>query len=381
MPIGEKININPLALYNAKQKLEQAQGKQQRSQGLAQGNFGAVGYAGMAANLIGGLLNLKHRKATDSAQSDWAKADFEERIAKSERAAEKKAREKYQEAQEKIKALVPRFGVQGARAIVFGGVNPSDLKQDKGTTLAQNLANPETRAYLEKQQNKPGMSVINNLGKNSDYQVGKIPEGYALIRNAQGQPEFQKISGSPQQEEAHQEGLQGMRKTAGLFADHNNINSVIDKSIQQAGVNTTGFIGSWMKNIPGSEAADLQANLKTIQADAAFSSLQNMRDNSKTGGALGQVSERELGLLSSAKAALEQSQSPEQFKENLLRYQQVRKAAMQRTAEAYKQDYGSYPQGFEQPQESQQKPQVNQIIVNPNTGERMKVVNGQWVAL
>ena len=42
-----------------------------------------------------------------------------------------------------------------------------------------------------------------------------------------------------------------------------------------------------------------------------------MRDASPTGGALGQVSERELALLQNSVAALEQSQSKEQFVRNL----------------------------------------------------------------
>lgn len=123
------------------------------------------------------------------------------------------------------------------------------------------------------------------------------------------------------------------------IAESDNINSVIDEALGQASGFTVG-LGSLISVIPGSPAADLQANLKTIQADAAFSALQNMRDSSKTGGALGQVSERELALLSSARAALEASQSPEQFKKNLRRYKQVRAKALENTKKAYKQEFG-----------------------------------------
>lgn len=81
--------------------------------------------------------------------------------------------------------------------------------------------------------------------------------------------------------------------------------------------NTTGLIGSVMKNIPSSAAGDVAANIKTIEAAIGFDRLQAMRDASPTGGALGQVSNIELDLLKSSVAALNQSQSRGQFIENL----------------------------------------------------------------
>ena len=45
--------------------------------------------------------------------------------------------------------------------------------------------------------------------------------------------------------------------------------------------------------------------------------MQQMRDASKTGGALGAVSERELDLLMNAYGNINQSTSPPQLKENL----------------------------------------------------------------
>jgi hypothetical protein len=124
-----------------------------------------------------------------------------------------------------------------------------------------------------------------------------------------------------------------------------NIEKQIDLASKQVGGMTAG-LASATSFIGGTPAADLRARLETIQADAAFGRLQEMRDNSKTGGALGQVSERELALLQNATSALNQSQSPEQLKDNLDAYKQVRRDALARVAEAYKQDYGQYPAGY-----------------------------------
>jgi hypothetical protein len=166
----------------------------------------------------------------------------------------------------------------------------------------------------------------------------------------QNQAELEQQKALAQQESelarpAEQKRLENILR--GSFVDARNINSVIDKSIEESGVLTAGMGGAVMRNWPGSGAVDLAENLKTIEADAAFTRLQEMRDNSKTGGALGQVSERELGLLSAARAALSVEQSPAQLRENLLRYKSVRQTALDNVKRAFIEDYGYTPDGLE----------------------------------
>lgn len=80
---------------------------------------------------------------------------------------------------------------------------------------------------------------------------------------------------------------------------------------------TAGFGGSALGSIPGTEARDLQAKLTTIKANLGFDRLQQMRDASPTGGALGQVAVQELVALQSTVASLDQAQSPKQLKDAL----------------------------------------------------------------
>ena len=61
----------------------------------------------------------------------------------------------------------------------------------------------------------------------------------------------------------------------------------------------------------------MREKLDTIRANVGFLQLQEMRNNSPTGGALGQVSEFENKLLQSVKGSLDQYQSSEQLKANL----------------------------------------------------------------
>ncbi len=94
-----------------------------------------------------------------------------------------------------------------------------------------------------------------------------------------------------------------------------NLNSISDLETQ---VNkwTTGP-GSLLSMIPGTAARDFKADVDTLAANIAFGELTAMREASKTGGALGAVSEKELQLLESALGSLDRAQSPTQFKESL----------------------------------------------------------------
>gem|GEM_PF-2845113 len=75
----------------------------------------------------------------------------------------------------------------------------------------------------------------------------------------------------------------------------------------------TGFFGSRLRDVPGTAAYGLQKRLATLDANAAFRALQQMRESSPTGGALGQITERELDLLKATIADLNPNQSQGDF--------------------------------------------------------------------
>jgi hypothetical protein len=65
------------------------------------------------------------------------------------------------------------------------------------------------------------------------------------------------------------------------------------------------------------EAVDFKNTLATLQSGVALGTLQAMKEASKTGGALGAVSEKELDLLINALGALKQDSSPALLRTNL----------------------------------------------------------------
>jgi len=103
---------------------------------------------------------------------------------------------------------------------------------------------------------------------------------------------------------------------------------------------TTGIGGMIMSLAAGTTASDMRANISTLQADSAFSALSAMRAASKTGGALGAISEGELKLLGDSQRALGADQSDEQLRKNVTEYVNLRNSLMQQAREAFAADYG-----------------------------------------
>lgn len=134
-------------------------------------------------------------------------------------------------------------------------------------------------------------------------------------------------------------------KAAATMRDLEQQWSTVDKSIDDAinsiGVTTSGTGGTALSYVPGTGAYDLSNTLDTIKANIGFDKLQSMRDNSPTGGALGQVSEFENRLLQSVRGSLQQGQSPAQLKRNLEQVKLDLRALQEDRRRAFAETYGA----------------------------------------
>jgi len=208
----------------------------------------------------------------------------------------------------------------------------------------QTLSPEEQKMYLEMKRNP---NII-NLGGTQAVRApgGGIGESYRVTPKPEQMPSFQASQESAKSDAKYRAELgQGRSKTesgieaTGVKTDM--LTDLINKAKDQAGFFTTGAIGQTTKGIGGTPAHDLSNTLDTIKANIGFDRLQEMRANSKTGGALGAVSERENKLLQSVWGALEQSQSERQFKQNLDLVNKQVKESWRRVRDAYRKDYGT----------------------------------------
>lgn len=80
---------------------------------------------------------------------------------------------------------------------------------------------------------------------------------------------------------------------------------------------STGYGAVAFERLPASLARNLKARIDTIISNLGFDELQDMRTNSPTGGALGQVAVMELEMLQKTRVALDRARSPAEVKQAL----------------------------------------------------------------
>ena len=196
----------------------------------------------------------------------------------------------------------------------------ADLGRADPTSDIQNylfaLQNGFDGTFAEFLQSRRGPMVSVNMPS--------VPAGYMVTERG---PDGQAIAlaptpGGPAELERRQAEEQASRRQEQTELQGSIVAQDIDRAIDlidNSDWPVAGFWGWMLGQAPGTAGANLQATLDTIGANIGFDRLQQMRENSPTGGALGNVSEMENRLLQSVYGSLSRTQSPEQLRTNLQR--------------------------------------------------------------
>jgi hypothetical protein len=189
--------------------------------------------------------------------------------------------------------------------------------------------------YEDAKPNKPLVTVnTGDMGAGGRPIVDKPPKGYQRIYDEEaGTYRDMPIPGSQDERDAAGLNLKATQRLAAEGEQFGTMIGNIDSAIEMVDGTSAGF-GAMTSGIPTSPARNLRAKLETVQALIGFDKLNEMRQTSPTGGALGNVTERELQFLQSVRGSLDTGQSPEQLKQtlseikdSLSRLQEVREIA------------------------------------------------------
>lgn len=208
---------------------------------------------------------------------------------------------------------------KSAASILFDKTKKPDMVEQYEYAKSQGYPGSFTEF---KTLSKPDAPKITIDGRS--YDVGTIPQGMRLITEDGVPVGMEPIKGSDQElerqaaEEAAKNRAELARNKGSVIGDKiDSITSLIkDKEEEYFSLPVTGVVGSLISPI-SQDAKDLKLELQAVQSMVAFDTLQKMREASKTGGALGSVSERELDLLMSAYGSLDQGLSAERLLANL----------------------------------------------------------------
>ena len=131
------------------------------------------------------------------------------------------------------------------------------------------------------------------------------------------------IAGGPAAAEVARVAETTANRVAGEQQQAANLMRSLDAALELADESfTTGFWGARAAGIEGSPAYDLRATITTAQAIIGFQALNEMRQSSPTGGALGNITPSELTFLQAVWGSLDPDQSYDMFVANV---QEVRR--------------------------------------------------------
>lgn len=204
---------------------------------------------------------------------------------------------------------VPAHILQGIR-------HPNPYVQQQAIGLAQKYLKPSEYEYKTRDD---GSLVAVNKANPSDVRLIQTPGGSQSLIDFAAQKEGATKKAGLQAEKEFKAPERRQAETQRADTVMNAIDRAVNM-IDTAKMPTTGAIGGQiLSNVGGTSAHDVASLLETVQSNLGFQQLQQMRDASPTGGALGSITERELAMLQAAAGNVRQSQSAEQLKENLAR--------------------------------------------------------------
>lgn len=186
----------------------------------------------------------------------------------------------------------------------------------------------------------PNAEVVSGIGTTSPAPVA-APSNSNLFASPSIQSQSAAKATGEKSAEANVEARTKLPKAfsnlKGLEDQTKRIEDDIDAAIANTSPKTAGF-GAYLQGVPTTGAKTLASQLESIKARIGFQELMSMRQNSPTGGALGNVSDYEGQQLQSTIARLDQKLDPEVLKVFLNRVKEVRREALQRARDAYDMD-------------------------------------------
>lgn len=196
----------------------------------------------------------------------------------------------------------------------------------------------------------PGDSTLRGKG----YEVGEDGTLHAI----KGGPADPNVISRTQtvkltEKDRAQRELKYPKATSAMKASTRDLDALIEKvdelAIHPGLSGITGTVYGRTPNVTN-ESTGAQAVLDAIRAAGAIAKITELRQNSPTGGALGNVSDRDIVLLKDAAATLAQSQGTPEFKRHLADYKRLLEQTKTDISEAYALDYeyrntGELPDG------------------------------------
>lgn len=215
----------------------------------------------------------------------------------------------------KIEQQYDKFG-RKVGAGVNGYVAPQLVNQGDRQTFVQpspGLSLPMGMSPSDRDASARGWAGVNLQRQNAEqgkWQYDAQRGGLVNMQSGEFKPAMQ--GGQPIETKASREAAKEDLQRRSAISGADSVLKEVRDAKGLVGWNTAG-VGGVLANVPATDARDLSAKLQTIKANLGFDRLQQMRSESPTGGALGQVAVQELAALQATVASLDQMQGSAQL--------------------------------------------------------------------
>lgn len=220
--------------------------------------------------------------------------------------------------QQQMQAMDPssRLDLEYKRAQIDAMKNParkddrtSDQKEYATAVQDYILRNEPVPTFTEWTRANRGAGAAKqtvNVGDGGGARMGTIPQGYTVIEDPNSPAGYRMVAipGGPEDTSALAAAAESNAATASDV-----VTTAAQRAREAAGKRNFGPAGtSLVAGLPiigqSTDSGEVVRNVDVLKAQAQAGNLQAMRDASKTGGALGNVTEKELKLLSDKSGAL-----------------------------------------------------------------------------
>lgn len=197
-----------------------------------------------------------------------------------------------------------------------------------------------------------GIDPITGMPRGAPYQVDLAPEqqpetkGAVTAAQDEAKLAVERRATLPKVKAAHDK----------IQADANVVLEQVERAKSLLGPMTTGW-GAALEYLPATDARKLANILDTIKNRIAFNELSTMRQNSPTGGAVGQLTDAERTALGNLMGSLDNYQSGDDIREVLDQISTLTKKLSSSAADAF---YATYPDAAVEPRASTQQPTPTQ---------------------
>jgi hypothetical protein len=201
--------------------------------------------------------------------------------------------------------------------------------------------------------------------------------GFVPQFDAQGVTSMTPVAGTPAAQEQEKLSAKNKRQIVSNLNKSNLVSTNISEALKLVSPKTTGAIGEATRMAPlsgGSDAAALASYVDTIKANIGFEQLNAMRQESPTGGALGNVAVKELDFLQASLGNLNPNLSADVLKKNL---EAVQTHYTNFMTELQKEMDAKFPVGKETSATPQQA--ATSKIVTIDNVDYQQTSNGKWV--